>query len=235
VRLRPTLLACAAILVALSSPGTALAGSGGGVAAPTDGGGTAAEGGGTAYGTPVPAANRQERIEARRRRAARRRAARRRAQRRRAATPPAPPVLPAGEHVFPVAGVYSLGGEGSRFGAPRSGHIHMGQDISAARGTPVVAPYAGVVDWVRFQRGGAGHYVVLDADDEHDYVFMHLRRGSIPVVEGQRVAAGEQLGEVGNSGRSSGAHLHFELWVGGWYEKGGEAIDPLPLLEDWAG
>jgi murein DD-endopeptidase MepM/ murein hydrolase activator NlpD len=110
----------------------------------------------------------------------------------------------------------------------------MGHDIAAARGTPVVAPYAGVVDWVRFQRAGAGHYVVLDADDGHDYVFMHLRRGSIPVAEGQRVAAGEQLGEVGNSGRSFGAHLHFEVWAGGWYEKGGEPVDPLPLLEDWA-
>jgi murein DD-endopeptidase MepM/ murein hydrolase activator NlpD len=90
-----------------------------------------------------------------------------------------------------------------------------------------------VVDWIRFQRAGAGHYVVLDADDDHDYVFMHLRRGSIPVVQGQRVAAGEQIAEVGNSGRSFGAHLHFEVWTGGWYEKGGEPVDPLPLLQAW--
>ena len=127
-----------------------------------------------------------------------------------------------------------MDGEGSGFGARRSGHRHMGHDIAAARGVPVVAPYAGVVDWVRFQRGGAGHYVVLDSDDGYDYVFMHLKRGSIPVLEGQLVAAGEQIGQVGNSGRSFGAHLHFEVWVGGWYEKGGEAIDPLPLLEAWA-
>jgi murein DD-endopeptidase MepM/ murein hydrolase activator NlpD len=98
----------------------------------------------------------------------------------------------------------------------------------------VVAPYAGTIAWVRYQRGGAGHYVVLDADDERDYVFMHLRRGSIPVVAGQRVAAGDQIGEVGNTGRSFGAHLHFEVWVGGWFEKGGEPVDPLPLLQDWA-
>jgi murein DD-endopeptidase MepM/ murein hydrolase activator NlpD len=143
-------------------------------------------------------------------------------------------VLPTGDHFFPVAGTYSLGGEDAAFGAPRTGHRHMGHDISAARGTPVVAPFAGVVDWVRFQRAGAGHYVVLDADDDHDYVFMHLKRGSIPVVEGQHVAAGERIGEVGNSGRSFGAHLHFEVWVGGWYENAGEPIDPLPLLEAWA-
>jgi murein DD-endopeptidase MepM/ murein hydrolase activator NlpD len=229
VRLRPTtLLVCTAALAALSFPGTALADSSGGVAVP-DGDGLAAEGGGTAMGTPVPA-SRSARRQAVRRRAARRRRAERRAR----ARVPAPPVLPAGEHVFPVNGAYTLDGQDAGFGAPRSGHTHMGHDITAARGTPVVAPYAGVVAWVRYQRAGAGHYVVLDADDERDYVFMHLRRGSIPVAQGQRVAAGEQIGEVGNSGRSFGAHLHFEVWVGGWYEKGGEPVDPLPLLEAWA-
>jgi murein DD-endopeptidase MepM/ murein hydrolase activator NlpD len=216
VRLRRTLPICAAILVALSLPGTAAAGSGGGAAAP-DGSGNAVGSGGSAYGGPVPSSTRKKKRKPRR-----------------VVPAPAPPVLPAGDHVFPVAGAYTLGGEDSKFGAPRSGHRHMGHDISATRGTPVVAPYAGVIDWVRYQRAGAGHYVVLDADDEHDYVFMHLRRGSIPVVAGQRVAAGEQIGEVGNSGRSFGAHLHFEVWTGGWYEKGGAPVDPLPLLEAWA-
>ena len=176
-------------------------------------------GGGAHYGEAVPAARQRKRRPARRRRA----------------PAPAPaPVIPSGDHVFPVAGEYSLGADDAKFGAPRSGHTHMGHDVSAARGTPVVAPYAGVIDWVRFQRAGAGHYVVLDADDDHDYVFMHRRRGSIPVAAGQRVAAGEQIGQVGNSGRSFGAHLHFEVWVGGWYEKGGDPVDPLPLLLDWA-
>lgn len=213
MRIRPTLLVSLVTFVAFSATASAAAGSGGGVAAPT---GTESAGGGAHYGTPVPASKR-------------------RVRRRRARPRPRPaPVLPAGDHVFPVAGAYDLGGDDARFGAPRGDHTHQGQDISAARGTPIVAPYAGVISWVRYQRGGAGHYVVLDADDERDYVFMHLRRGSIPVVAGQRVAAGDQVGEVGNTGRSFGAHLHFEVWVGGWYEKGGEPVDPLPLLEDWA-
>ena len=221
VRPRPTLLAPAAILLALSLASPALADSGGGAVAPS-GVLDADAGGGASYGVAVPAATRR----ANRRRAAR---ARRRAARRRPA-----PVIPAGEHVFPVDGPYSLGGDDARFGAPRGDHTHQGQDIAAARGTPVVAPYAGVVSWVRYQRAGAGHYVVLDADDDRDYVFMHLRRGSIPVAEGQRVLAGDQLGEVGNTGRSFGSHLHFEVWVGGWYAKGGEPVDPLPLLQAWA-
>jgi murein DD-endopeptidase MepM/ murein hydrolase activator NlpD len=137
-------------------------------------------------------------------------------------------------HAFPIAGAFDWGGEGSRFGAKRHGHSHQGQDLSAAEGTPVVAPRGGLVEAVQHQAAGAGHYVVLDADDEdYDYVFMHLKTGSIPVEEGDRVRTGQAIGEVGNTGSSSGPHLHFEIWVGGWYT-GGEPIDPLPLLQSWA-
>jgi murein DD-endopeptidase MepM/ murein hydrolase activator NlpD len=137
-------------------------------------------------------------------------------------------------HTFPVAGPFSWGDEGSRFGAPRKGHRHQGQDLAAAEGTPVVAPRGGVVETVQYQPRGAGHYVVLDGEGEdYDYAFMHLRSGSIPVVAGQRVRTGQLIGEVGNTGASSGPHLHFEIWLGGWYA-GGEPIDPLPLLQSWA-
>ena len=137
-------------------------------------------------------------------------------------------------HIFPVAGAFSWGEEGSRFGAPRKGHRHQGQDLAAAEGTPVVAPRGGVVETVQYQARGAGHYVVVDGESEdYDYVFMHLRSGSIPVTAGQRVRTGQLIGEVGRTGASSGPHLHFEIWVGGWYA-GGEPIDPLPLLQSWA-
>ena len=137
-------------------------------------------------------------------------------------------------HTFPVAGAFSWGGEGSGFGASRKGHSHQGQDLPAAEGTPLVAPRGGVVEVVEYQAAGAGHYVVLDGEGEdYDYVFMHMRTGSIPVVVGQRVRTGQLIGEVGNTGRSFGAHLHFEVWVGGWYA-GGRPIDPLPLLQRWA-
>jgi murein DD-endopeptidase MepM/ murein hydrolase activator NlpD len=137
-------------------------------------------------------------------------------------------------HIFPVAGAFSWGEEGSRFGAPRKGHRHQGQDLAAAEGTPVVAPRGGVVETVQYQARGAGHYVVVDGESEdYDYVFMHLRSGSIPVTAGQRVRTGQLIGEVGSTGASSGPHLHFEIWVGGWYA-GGEPIDPLPLLQSWA-
>ena len=147
----------------------------------------------------------------------------------------APPVT-AASGVFPVQGPYTLGGDDARFGAGRTGHSHQGQDILAAAGTPVVSPRAGFVGWRAYQRDGAGHYVVVRGDDGRDYVFMHLQDGSVLVQKGQAVGAGQQLGAVGSTGRSSGPHLHFEIWPDGWYAaKASRPIDPLPDLLAWAG
>jgi murein DD-endopeptidase MepM/ murein hydrolase activator NlpD len=136
-------------------------------------------------------------------------------------------------HRFPIAGPFQYGGEGARFGAQRPGHVHQGQDLTAASGTPLVAPRGGVVEKVAYQAGGAGHYIVLRGSGENrTYVFMHLASGSTRVREGQRVATGERLGDVGSTGSSSGPHLHFEIWAGAWFD-GGHAIDPLPNLRRW--
>ncbi|HYI98511.1 MAG TPA: M23 family metallopeptidase [Thermoleophilaceae bacterium] len=147
---------------------------------------------------------------------------------------PAPLPIPTSDHAFPVAGPYSFGGADGRFGAGRKGHIHQGQDITAAEGVPVVAPWAGTVEAVKYQAGGAGHYVVLDGEGEdRDYVFMHLRQGSVIVTRGAVVVKGQQLAQVGNTGSSTGAHLHFEIWVGGGWYTGGQPVDPLPFLQAW--
>lgn len=143
------------------------------------------------------------------------------------------PRAPTTGHRFPLVGPFSYGGPGSRFGAGRPGHIHQGQDIQAPAGTPIVAPHGGTIRTVAYQAGGAGHYIVLRSDDENrDYVFMHLATGSTRVRVGDRVSTGQRLGDVGTTGSSTGPHLHFEVWVGGWYT-GGKPVDPLPLLRSW--
>ena len=148
---------------------------------------------------------------------------------------PAPAPSPAGPGVFPVGGRFDFGEADARFGAGRPGHLHEGQDIVAASGTPVVAPYAGIVSRTSYQADGAGEYVVLDAADGRDYFFAHCIRRSTAVAEGAAVAAGQQLCQVGNSGTASGPHLHFEIWNVGWRIAGGHPIDPLPELRTWAG
>lgn len=147
----------------------------------------------------------------------------------------APPPVPAtaGAHRFPVAGAFTYGGAGSRFGAPRTGHIHQGQDVAAAEGTPLLAVATGTITWKAYQDGGAGHYLVLDADGEvYNYVYMHLQSGSMLVGKGDRVTVGQHIANVGNTGGSEGPHLHFEVWDGPWYS-GGHPVDPLPFLKSW--
>ncbi len=151
-----------------------------------------------------------------------------------AAAPP-PPAPPSGARgVFPIRGPYSFGGAGSRFGASRNGHVHEGQDLSAPEGTPLVSPYDGTVFWRAVQDGGAGHYLIVRDAKGWDYVFMHLQAGSELVRRGDAVRAGQQIGRVGSTGSSTGPHLHFEVWPGGWQVPGSEPIDPFPLLQAWA-
>jgi len=134
---------------------------------------------------------------------------------------------------FPVAGTHNYGGPGARFGAPRSGHTHQGQDVLAGEGTPLVAPHRGYIKYIGDQPGGAGIYIVMHASGtSYDFALMHLQPGSVRVHEGQGVKAGTRLGSVGHTGDASGPHLHFEVWVGAW-QMGGHPVDPLPLLRRW--
>lgn len=135
------------------------------------------------------------------------------------------------ENVFPIRGPHDYGGSGSRFGAPRGDRSHMGQDVSAAGGTKLVAVHSGRVAYREYQAGGAGYYLVIQGGDGSDSVYMHMRGRGV-VKPGARVRAGEVIGKVGSTGASSGPHLHFELWTPNWFD-GGEAYDPLPALKRW--
>ena len=132
-------------------------------------------------------------------------------------------------HIFPIRGAHTMGTGAAAFGGGRG---HQGQDVFAKCGTRLVAARAGVVKFKQYH-SRAGHYIVIDGDDEgYDYAYMHLRDASL-VDEGDHVYTGQPIGFVGDTGRAHGCHLHFEIWKApGWYS-GGSAIDPLPLMKAW--
>jgi len=136
-------------------------------------------------------------------------------------------------HAFPLLGPHNFGGPDARFGAPRSGHIHQGQDIIAGCGEKEIVDESGVVRVNAYEAGGAGYYVVLHGNlSNTDTVYMHLKAPSWAPV-GTKVYAGQQIGKVGATGDATGCHLHFEHWSApGWYV-GGAPFDPLPELAYW--
>ena len=69
-----------------------------------------------------------------------------------------------------------------------------------------------------------GNYVQIKHNDGAVSIYMHMKHGSVTVKAGDKVRRGQRLGYMGNTGRSTGAHLHFGLQVGGKY------VDPLPYL-----
>ena len=134
-------------------------------------------------------------------------------------------------HFFPVRGRHNYGDAGARFGAPRSGHTHQGQDVLASCGTKLVAAQGGTVKYAAYQ-SAAGYYIVIDGVDGTDNAYMHLAQPS-PFTQGDKVYTGQQIGVVGDTGDASACHLHFEIWTApGWYD-GGQPIDPLPALQGW--
>ncbi|HUP85495.1 MAG TPA: M23 family metallopeptidase [Acidimicrobiales bacterium] len=115
------------------------------------------------------------------------------------------------------------------FGSPREGHrFHMGNDIFAKRGAPVIAGVDGIVRTVEGGRAGIGYY--LDGADGVTYYGAHLNERK--VGDGAAVHRGDVIGTVGSTGNAGGtpAHLHFEIKPGN-----GTSIDPYPLLRVWCG
>lgn len=135
------------------------------------------------------------------------------------------------DNLFPIRGKHDIApSQTTGFGGGRG---HQGIDTFARCGTKLVAARAGKVQFAGYQ-SAAGNYLVIDVDGSgQDHTYMHLREAPL-VATGQRVFTGQKVGEVGDTGRATGCHLHFELWTApGWYE-GGKAIDAEPLLRRWS-
>lgn len=107
---------------------------------------------------------------------------------------------------------------------------HKGIDFNPGYGSPVYSATSGVVTWVGNDGGSLGYNVVIQDPGTWEIFYGHMVENSAPadVAVGSRVEVGQQIGLVGNTGQSTGAHLHFEI------HDNGVAIDPLPLLQKYA-
>lgn len=95
----------------------------------------------------------------------------------------------------------------SKFG-PRRRRMHNGLDLKVYIGDTIVAAFDGKVRIVKFERRGYGNYVVIRHENGLETVYGHLSKQL--VKPDQLVKAGEPIGLGGNTGRSTGSHLHFE-------------------------
>ena len=103
----------------------------------------------------------------------------------------------------------------------RRGAMHKGLDFKGAIGTPIRAASAGRVSFVGW-KGGYGKTVEITHGNGLMTRYAHMSRFNAKV--GQRVAAGETIGAIGNTGRSTGPHLHYEVRIAG------APVDPSPYM-----
>lgn len=128
-----------------------------------------------------------------------------------------PPSVGDGKYIWPLAGSYTVT---SRFGH-RWGRHHDGIDLGTPTGNDVRAADGGIVTRAGYF-GGYGYCIDIDHQNGQSTRYGHLSR--ILVSPGQEVYEGEHIAESGNTGRSTGPHLHFEIRIGG------TPRDPLAYL-----
>lgn len=131
-----------------------------------------------------------------------------------------------------AGGAVSVGTSGSKgqFIWPTSGRVtqryswyHRAIDIANKQTPAIVAASPGRVVIVIYSRIGYGNHIIIDHGNGYQTLYAHLSR--IYVKKGQVVSAGQAIGQMGSTGRSTGIHLHFEII------KNGVKLNPLSLLK----
>ncbi len=119
-----------------------------------------------------------------------------------------PPSVGSGKYIWPMEGGYTIT---SKFGA-RWGRQHEGIDLGCTVGSDVLAADGGVVTYSGYN-GAYGYLIIVDHQNGMETRYAH--NSKLLVSEGDEVFQGQHIAESGNSGRSTGPHLHFEIRVNG--------------------
>ncbi|MBW1679166.1 MAG: M23 family metallopeptidase [Deltaproteobacteria bacterium] len=117
----------------------------------------------------------------------------------------------------------------SRFGIRRSPftglkEFHKGLDLSANRGTPIIAPGDGKISFIG-SKGPLGKTIKIKHNSHYETVYGHLLKYNVKI--NQKVKRGDIIGYVGKTGRSTGYHVHYEI------RKDKKRVDPYPYLLNW--
>ncbi len=129
-----------------------------------------------------------------------------------------PPSVGTGEFIQPYFGTIT-----SRFGS-RWGRTHTGTDICGDVGDPIKAADNGIVITAEYQTNGYGNIIIIDHQNGTHTWYAHL--DSIGVKEGETVEKGYVIGTLGNTGYSTGPHLHFEV------RENGTPVNPSKYLKN---
>jgi len=105
---------------------------------------------------------------------------------------------------------------------PRWGRMHNGTDFAAPHGTPIRSTADGIVTYVGWQ-SAYGRLIKIKHDFGIETRYAHLSK--FRVKKGQRVSRGQHIGDMGNTGRSTGTHLHYEIRIGG------KPINPMKYIK----
>ncbi len=126
-----------------------------------------------------------------------------------------PPTTGSGTFINPTYGTLS-----SRYGS-RWGRRHQGIDIAGAYNSDIKAADGGVVTYSGWM-SGYGNYIIINHENGYQTAYGHC--AALGVGVGDRVAKGDVIAKMGNTGRSTGTHLHFEV------RKNGEFVNPLKYV-----
>lgn len=138
-----------------------------------------------------------------------------------AITPLAAQAAPApGKRVCPTEDFWV----GAGWGADRGRSEHRGIDLGGKRGTPIYAIEDGVIDRTKLQSNGALQ-IVMRGRSGSKFYYGHMDK--VLIKGGQRVAAGDVIGLMGDTGSPGAVHLHFEYWRSG---RESDAVNPAALI-----
>lgn len=139
------------------------------------------------------------------------------------------PVVSAGNWTRPAAGRFTSG-FGRRDIGPIGSKNHLGIDIANSIGTPVVAAADGVVSYVGSMNGYGNVVMVTHSIEGQLFTTTYAHLSGFNTSVGASVSKGQQIARLGNSGNSTGPHVHFEIHVGEWNGSRSNAVNPLNYI-----